>query len=276
MINKKILEKAHNNKYAIPHFNFDSLQMAKFILEECDKLKSPVIVAVSMSAVNYMGGFKVVKNIISSLRDELKIKIPVILHLDHASSVEQCKEAIDNDFDSVMLDLSGKSIDENIKGVQEIKKYNPNIIIECEVGSIGKNGGEDISYADINECIKIVNETKADLLAPAIGTVHGLYKGEQNINIDILKEINEKLNIPLVLHGGSDTKKEILKECISNGISKININTSLKVAWNKGVKEYIENNPEEIDYRKYIKNAEKYIKECIREHVNLFGSSNRE
>ena len=174
-----------------------------------------------------------------------------------------------------MLDMSKHSLQENINGVKAIREYNKNILLECEIGSIGENGGLGISYANVEDCKKIITFTNADLLAPAIGTVHGLYKGEQNININVLKEINNELKIPLVLHGGSDTEKETIIKCIDNGISKINVNTSLKVAWNKGVKEYINNNPNEIDYRKYIKHAEQYIKKCIEEHVLLFGSNNR-
>lgn len=272
---KSIILDAYENHYAIPHFNFDSLQIAKMVLEECERLKSPVFLAVSINAVQYMGGYKTVKSIVESLKEDLNIKVPVLLHLDHAKSIEDCKKAIDVGFDSVMLDFSSKILNENIKGLNEIKEYSPKTLLECEVGAIGKNGNEGILYADIKDCETLFKNTKIDMLAPAIGTVHGLYKGEQNINIRLLSEINDTLNIPLVLHGGSETKEEILKNCILNGISKININTSLKLAWKKGVTEYIDKYPDELDYRKYIKNAEKYIKETIEKYIILFNSNNR-
>ena len=275
MENKNIILDAYKKKYAIPHFNFDSLQMAKFILEECQRLKSPVFLAVSTNAVKYIGGYLTVKNIVSSLIKDLNITIPVILHLDHAKNIEECIKAIDVGFDSIMLDLSSMPLDENIEGLKKLRDYNKNILLECEVGAIGKNGNEGIMYADINDCLKIKHSVNIDMLAPAIGTVHGLYKGEQNINVSLLEKINETLKIPLVLHGGSETKEEILKNCIKNGIIKVNINTSLKIAWKKGVKEYMDNYPNELDYRKYIQNAEKYIKKTIEEHILLFGSNNK-
>lgn len=270
-----IINDAYEKKYAIPHFNFDSLEMAKFILEECEKLKSPLFLAVSMSAVKYLGGFNVVKSIVEALIKDLNITIPVLLHLDHGKDIEECKKAIDAGFNSIMLDLSKKTLEENISGMIELRKYNENILLECEIGSIGENGNQGILYANIEDCKKIMQKTDANLLAPSIGTVHGLYKGEQNINIDVLKNINNEIQKPLVLHGGSDTKDTLIRECIENGISKININTDLKLAWNKGVKEYINLYPNEYDYRKYIKNAEKYIKETIKNKIKLFGSNDR-
>ncbi len=272
---KKVILKAYNEKYAIPQFNFDDLEMAKFILEECERLKSPVFLAVSEGAIKYMGGLKVVTNLVRGLLIDLKITVPVILHLDHGKNINLCKQAIDYGFCSVMLDLSYKDLEENIKEVKKIVKYDKKVMVECEVGSIGKKGNEGINYASKEDCIKMMNETNAYLLAPAIGTVHGLYKGKQNINIELLKEINESIKKPLVLHGGSDTNEEIIKECIENGISKININTNLKQAWTKGVIQYINSNKNEYDYRKFITNAEKYIKKVVEEKIKLFGSENK-
>lgn len=271
----EVINDAYKNKYAIPHFNFDSLEMCKFILEECDKLNSPLFIAVSHSAVDYMGGYNVVKNLVDNLVKDLNITVPVIMHLDHGKSISECKKAIDAGFDSIMLDLSSLPIEENIEGIKELRKYSKDILLECEVGAIGKNGNEGIAYARLEDCEKITKLTDANLLAPAIGTVHGLYKGEQKISIEVLKEINNKIKKPLVLHGGSDTLDETIKECIKNGISKININTDLKLAWNKGVREYISNNPNEYDYRKFIKHAEPYIKQTIRHKIELFGSKDR-
>ncbi len=272
---KKIILKAYKEKYAIPQFNFDSLEMAKFILEECERLKSPVFLAVSEGAIKYMGGLAVTTYLVRGLIRDLNIKIPVILHLDHGKSLEMCEKAIDYGFRSVMLDLSYKPIEENIKEINKLVKYNKKAIVECEVGGIGKEGNKNIKYALLDDCKKIARETKTTTLAPAIGTVHGLYKGKQNINIDLLKEINKNLNIPLVLHGGSDTNEEIIKECINNGISKVNINTNLKQAWTKGVIQYINSNKKEYDYRKFVLNAEKYIKKTIEEKVLLFGSNGK-
>lgn len=271
---RKIIEEAHEKKYAIPHFNFDSLQIAKQILITCEEEKCPVFLAVSMSAVKYMGGFYVVKNLVDGLKKDLNITIPVMLHLDHSKTIEDTKKAIDVGFDSVMIDYSEKLLTENIEATKEIRNYNKNVILECEVGLVGKNGGENIIYAEVEDCEEIIKNTDADILAAAIGTVHGLYKMEQNINVDRLKEINETLNMPLVLHGGSGTDTEKIKETIQNGISKINVNTAIKQAFHKGICEYINNNPNEFDYRKYVANGLEYVDQTLKEHINLFGCKN--
>lgn len=272
---KDVITKAYKEGYAIPQFNFDDLEMARFILEECENLKSPVFLAVSEGAIDYMGGLSVVTYLVKGLMKDLKITVPVMLHLDHGKNIEICEEAIDYGFDSVMLDLSKKDLSMNIKKVKELVEYNENVIVECEIGAIGKNGNEDISYAKVEDCVKIMKETNAFMLAPAIGTVHGLYTGIQNVNIPLLIEINSKVKAPLVLHGGSDTKDTLIEECIKNGIMKVNINTNLKQAWVEGVRQAMNSDKQEIDYRKFIKNAEKYIKETIEEKILLFGSKDK-
>ena len=269
MDKKECILKAYQEKYAIPAFNFDSLEMAKYILEECNQLNTPVFIAASESAIKYMGGYNVVSSLIKSLID-LNIQTPVILHLDHGKTYESCQKAIESGFDSVMLDLSQEDINYNIQNIQNLVNNYPNTIVECEVGSIGKNGNESIIYADINEIIRIKEEANPFLIAPAIGTVHGLYKGTPNINIELLKQINQQIKSPLVLHGGSDTPDDIIKECIKNGITKININTELKLALHNAEQEFIKQNPAEIDYRKKYKYAEQFIKQLIKQKVELF------
>lgn len=272
---KKVILKAYEEKYAIPQFNFDSVEVAKFILEECQRLNSPVFLAVSQGAIKYIGGFNTVVGIVRGLLKDLNITIPVILHLDHGKNLDICKDAINHQFISIMLDNSYKPLEENIDAIKKISKYKKNIIVECEIGSIGEKGDQLIKYASVEDCIKMKKLAKPFMLAPAIGTVHGLYKGKQNIDIELLKQINQNLQMPLVLHGGSDTDDEIIKQCIQNGICKININTNLKQAWTRGVVQYINSNRNEYDYRKFIKNSEKYIKKVVEEKINLFGSKGK-
>lgn len=273
----KILKKAKVEKYAIPQFNINNLEWAKYILEECQKNKSPVILGVSEGTKKYIGSYDIVSQMVKSLIKNLKISIPVVLHLDHGSSFESCKEAIDAGFTSVMIDVSSHSLEENIKITKEVVKYSKkrNVSVEGEIGYIG--GTEDgISNIQLNakleDCIEYVNSTKVNALAPALGSVHGLYKGEPNLDYETMNKINNNIDIPLVLHGGTGIDDEKIKLAIINGISKININTELQVAWSKAVRSFLLSNNEVYDPRKIISSGEKALKEVIKNKVILFGS----
>ena len=138
---KELLQKAKNEKYAVPHFNINNLEWTKYILEECNKKNSPVILGVSESAIKYMGGYNIVSSLVSSLIKDLNIKVPVALHLDHGTSFESCKRAIDAHFTSVMIDASHLDINENIKITKQVVDYahKYNISVEAEIGVISKN-----------------------------------------------------------------------------------------------------------------------------------------
>ena len=275
-----MLLKAKENKYAVPHFNINNLEWTRFILEECEELKSPVILGVSEGAIKYMGGYNVVADMVKALVNSLNITIPVALHLDHGSDFENCKKALDAGFTSVMIDASKHPLEENIRITKEVveyaKKYNASV--EAEIGHIGGeedgvNGG--ILYADTNECIKLVNETKINALAPALGSVHGLYKGEPNLEFSLMKEIGIKTNMPLVLHGGTGIPEHQIKKAIECGTTKINVNTELQIAWTKGVREFLNNDDKTYDPRKVIKSGETSMKQAIKDKVELFGSLNK-
>ncbi len=273
---KDILEKAKEGKYAVAAYNVNNLEWARFILEASVESKSPVILEVSEGAINYMGGYNVVVNMIKALIKDLNINIPVAIHLDHGKSFESCKKAIDAGFTSVMIDASKLPIEENIKITKMVTDYahERDVTVEAEVGKVG---GEniDIAYADINECQKLVNETKVDFLAPALGSVHGLYKGTPHIDFETTKRISEITDIPLVLHGGTGIPDEMLLKGISSGICKININTELQIAWMSAVKEFIKENPDIYDPRKIIKSGENNIKKVIIYKNKLLGSADK-
>ena len=184
---KKMLKEARDNGKCIAHFNINNLEWTKYILEKCNELQKPVILGVSEGAIKYMGGYNVVSHLVYSLVKDLNISIDVCLHLDHGSSVESCKKAIDSGFSSVMIDASKYSLEENINITKEVVEYahSKNITVEAEVGHIG--GVEDgiasgVLVASLDDCIKFVKETKVDMLAPAIGSVHGVYKGEPKLD----------------------------------------------------------------------------------------------
>ena len=270
-----VILKAYENKYAIPQFNIIDAEYARYILEECEEEKSPVILGVSEKVANHLGGFKVARNIVDGLIDDLNITVPVILHLDHAKSKESCEKAIKAGFDSVMLDYSSYPLEENIKLTKSLVLRNPNTIIECEVGTIGKNGNEGIIYSDIEDIIRLKKETNAHLIAPSFGTVHGVYKGEPKLNFELLDEIKEKIDTPLVMHGGSGLSEENFKMSISRGISKININTELKHAWTKAIRKYLSENPDETDPVYIIESVSSEIKKVVSNLINIFGSNNK-
>lgn len=276
---KEMLQDAKENHYAVPHFNINNLEWTKYILEECEKLQVPVILGVSEGAAKYMGGYHTITNMTKGLIEDLGISIPVCLHVDHGATIELCKKAIDAGFTSVMIDASRKELSENIQITKEVVNYahERGVTVEAEVGHIG--GTEDdqtssITNATLEECIELTNKTGIDALAPALGSVHGFYKGEPNLDFERMKQINDTLTIPLVLHGGSGIPDEQIKKAIACGISKINVNTEVQDNWNKAVREFIKSNEEAIDPRKIIGSGEAAIKEKIAEKIRLFGTSN--
>ncbi len=274
---KQILEDAKAHHYAIPHFNINNLEWTKYILEECQELNNPVILGVSLGAAKYMGGFYAVASMVKGLIKDLNITIPVVLHVDHGT-YEGCLEAIEAGFSSVMFDGSKLSLEENIEKTKEIVAlaHAKNITVEAEIGHIGgeEDGvADELAYAKVEDAVMLAKETGIDLLAPALGSVHGIYKGEPKLDFDRMLKIKELTNLPLVLHGGSGIPDEMIKKAISCGICKLNINTELQMAWAKGVREKISNDNSVYDPRKIIGAGEKYMKEAIREKISLLNST---
>lgn len=277
---KEMLEKARDGKYAVPHFNINNLEWTRFILEECEKEQTPVIIGVSEGAISYMGGEKTVASLVRNLVFDLNIKVPVAIHLDHGSSVESCKKCIDAGFTSVMIDASKYSLEENIRMVKEVVAYaHPKgITVEAEVGHVGgveDNVSADIAYATVEDATRLARETGIDTLAPAVGSAHGIYKGIPKINYELIKMIARITNMPLVLHGGSGIPDEIIKESIKSGICKLNINTDLQVVWTRAVREHLKEDSAIYDPRKVIKSGERAMKEEIDKKIVLLGSKNK-
>lgn len=269
-----MLQNAKEGKYAVPQFNINNLEWTRYILEECEKNKVPVILGVSEGAAKYMGGFFVVSQMVSGLIKDLGITIDVCLHLDHGSSFSSCKNAIDNGFTSVMIDASKHPLDENIRITKEVVDYahSHNVSVEAEVGHIGGNedgvSGE-VYHATVEECV-LLSKTGIDSIAPALGSVHGLYKGMPNLNFERMKLINETLSIPLVLHGGTGIPDTDIKRAVECGISKININTELQIAWHNAVIGFIKGNESVYDPRKVIGSGQTAMKKAILDKINMF------
>lgn len=274
---KNELIDAKKKGYAIPQFNVNNLEWAKYILKTCNLYRSPVIMGFTESAIEYMGGYHTASGLIYDLVHDLHITVPVSIHLDHGTSVLSCKKAIDACFTSVMLDASLKRIDTNIDMTNEVIEYarKKRVIVESEIGSIGKHDASDTKNASVTGSIIFVKKTKVDLLAPAVGNVHGIYKEFPNINVKLIKEISENTDLPLVLHGASGINNKTLRECIKNGICKVNINTDLQVAWAKEVRKLLETDSSVYDPRKIISSGEKAVVKVIKEKLETLNSINR-
>lgn len=271
-----MLNDARINKKVVYHFNINNLEWARIILEECNRLHVPVILGASEGAIKYMGGYNVVVSIVKALIKDLNINNDVCLHLDHGSSFESCKLAIDAGFTSVMIDASKLELEDNIRETKRVVDYAHefNVTVEAEIGHVG--GMEDdvkssILLADFDECIRFVNETGIDSLAPAIGTVHGIYKGELNIDFDLIKKLYDNLSIPLVMHGGSGLDHSILKKAVLCGISKINVNSDIQAVWHDEVVKFINDNPKVYDPRKVIMSGANAMKDFIDKKINLLN-----
>ncbi|MBN6187101.1 class II fructose-1,6-bisphosphate aldolase [Aneurinibacillus sp. BA2021] len=278
-----MLNKAVEGKYAVGQFNLNNLEFTQAILQAAEEEKSPVILGVSEGAARYMGGFKLVVAMVNALMEEYKVTVPVAIHLDHGSSFEKCVEAIHAGFTSVMIDGSHYPLEENIaltKRVVDVA-HALGVSVEAELGRIG--GQEDdlvvedaeAMYAIPEECDKLVRETGVDCFAPALGSVHGPYKGEPNLGFDRMEEVMKLTGVPLVLHGGTGIPTKDIQRAISLGTAKINVNTENQIASSKTVRKILEEKPELYDPRKYLGPARDTIKETVQGKMREFGSSNK-
>lgn len=277
---KNMLKKAQEGKYAVGQFNINNLEWTQAVLEATKENNAPVILGVSEGAMKYMGGFKVVSAMVNALIETLDVKQPVALHLDHGSSFESCKEAIDAGFSSVMIDGSKLPIDENIAVTKQVVEYAhaKGVSVEAEVGCVG--GNEDgvvggVKYADANECKRIVDESGIDALAAALGSVHGEYHGEPVLGFKEMEEIRDLTNMPLVLHGGSGIPEHQIKKSIELGHCKINVNTECQQAFTKRVREVLANDDKVYDPRKFIGPGKEAIKQVVTDKMIEFGSVNK-
>src|SRR5699024_8751977 len=278
---KEMLIHAKENQYAVGQFNVNNLEYAQAILEAAEAEKSPVILGASEGAARYVGGFKVIVKMVEALMEEYQTTVPVAIHLDHGSSFEKCAEAIHAGFTSVMIDASAKPIEENIALTGKVVElaHLHGVSVEAELGTVG--GQEDdviaegVIYADPKECLKLVKATDIDCLAPALGSVHGPYKGEPNLGFKEMEEISSTIDLPLVLHGGTGIPIEDIQRSISLGSAKINVNTENQIAQTKAIREALEENTEVYDPRKYMGPGREAIKATVIEKMREFGSSKK-
>lgn len=251
----ELLLQAQKNKYAIGAFNVNNMEIIQAIISAAEELNSPVILQASQGGIKYAG--------IDYIAGLGKIagrnaNVPVALHLDHGTDFDQVMLCLRHGFTSVMIDGSRFPLKENIEFTKRVVDiaHAVGVSVEAELGKIG--GTEDhitvdereATMTDPEEARIFVEETGVDSLAIAVGTAHGVYRGEPKIDFDRIKAIRELVDVPLVLHGSSGVPEESLRRAISLGISKINIDTDVRATFAKGVKEFLLENPDEIDPRR--------------------------
>ena len=278
---KEMLEKARDGKYAVGHFNINNLEWTKAILQTAEELRSPVILGVSEGAGKYMTGFKTVVGMVNGMLEEMKITVPVALHLDHGT-YEGCLKCIDAGFSSIMFDGSHYPIEENVEKTKELIRicHEKGMSLEAEVGAIG--GEEDGvigmgECADPNEC-KMIADLGVDMLAAGIGNIHGKYPANwKGLSFETLAAVKEAVgDMPLVLHGGTGIPEDMIKKAISLGVAKINVNTECQLAFADATRKYIEAGKDlegkGFDPRKLLAPGAEAIKATVKTKMELFGS----
>lgn len=278
----EMIAKAVKNKYAIAHINTNNLEWSKAILEVAQETKTPIIIGVSEGAIKYQCGYETVFKMINSMMDNMKITVPIALHLDHGT-YEGTFKALDAGFSSVMFDGSKYSFEENMEKTKAVVEYAKKFgaSVEAEIGSIG--GEEDGvigmgEIADPNQGAKIC-KLDITVLAAGIGNIHGIYPNNwKGLNFDVLQKISEQAGKGIVLHGGSGIPDAQVKKAISLGIAKVNVNTECQLAFAEATRKYIENKSDldihkkGYDPRKLLKPGFDAIKQTIIEKIKLFGS----
>ncbi len=282
---KQIIQEAESNKKAIGHFNISECAALKGIFQSAQELNVPVIIGVSEGERDFIG-IKRITAIIKSIREEFNY--PIFLNADHTHSLEKIKEAVGAGFDAVLFDGGKLLFEENIKKTKEVVEYvksvNPEILVEGELGYLGGSSiilkeipkdaamkPEDLT--DPEEAMRFVKETGIDLLAPAVGNIHGMFKNAPNPSIDIerIGKLRNMAGVPIVLHGGSGIIDEEFTKAINAGISVIHINTEIRLSWRNGIERALKEMPEEVVPYKLLPIVIKEIKNAVDKRMKLFS-----
>lgn len=276
----EFLPKAKENKFAVGQFNINNLEFTQAITEAAMEENAPIIFGVSEGALRYMGMEYTVAMAEAAAK---KSGLPIALHLDHGSTFEVAMACIRAGFSSVMFDGSHHAYEDNIRLTKEVVKaaHAMGVSVEGELGTIG--GVEDDLHVDEDaaqlakpdEAIRFYEETRVDALALAVGTAHGMYKGEPKLHYDIIEAVASKIPVPVVLHGGSGVPDESIRKAIASGAGKINVNTENQVACTAAIRAALSKDQNVIDPRKYLMPARSAMVEVVRNKIRLFGSNNQ-
>jgi fructose-bisphosphate aldolase class II len=300
---KEILVKARAEGYGVGAFNTNNLEFSQAIISAAQELRSPVMLATSQSAIKYASGTGI-HTVVKTLADE--VDVPVALHLDHGTDLDVIRKCIDWGWTSIMIDASSKPFGENVSTTRQVVElaHAAEIPVEAEIGQLGgiedevQVSEEDAHLTNVDEAERFVRETGCDSLAIAVGTSHGAYKfkGAGKLAMGRLKEIADRVSIPLVLHGASGVPEDVLErarrfgaklpgakgvpeseieQAVKLGISKINIDTDLRLAFTGAVREIIATQPEVFDPRKILGPAREAIEDLVKRKMKLFGSEGK-
>lgn len=275
---KKLLLDAQKGGYAVGAFNVENMEMVMAVVKAAEEMNAPVILQTTPSTVKYAGVDMYFANVKTAAE---RAKVPVALHLDHGSSFALAMQALHTGYTSIMIDGSKEAFEDNIALTRKVADVCGacGIPVEAELGKVGGKEDDlecsDPGYTDPEDAVRFVEETKIDSLAVAIGTAHGIYKGEPKLDLDRLSEIRGKVTIPLVLHGASGVPDETVRQCIKRGICKVNFATELRIAYSDGVKAYLQENPDAFDPKKYGAEGMKRVTALVCEKIKLCGSDGK-
>ena len=277
---KEMLNKAKAGKYAVGAFNIVDIMTAKAVVQAAEAKRSPVIIQTSAKTVLLYGCIPLV----SAVKDFAEnASVPVGLHLDHCKDMGLIRSCIEAGWSSVMIDASSLPFEENIRMTKESVNMAQakNITVEGEIGAIV--GVEDDIHvkeqeahlADFDQSIEYVERTGVDVFAPAIGTAHGIYKGEPKISFDLLERIASKVGPPIAIHGGTGLSDEVFKKCISLGGAKVNISTQIKYAFRDSISKYFQNNPNDYEAMKVLAYVRDETQSIVESFIDKFGSAGK-
>lgn len=276
---KQLLTDAQKNGYAVGAFNVENMEMVQAVVAAAEELHSPVIMQTTPSTVKYADVDYFYANVKTAAE---KASVPVVMHLDHGNSFELAMRAYRAGYTSIMIDGSHETFEDNIAVTKAVVDacHPGGVPVEAELGKVGGKeddleGGEGNPYTDPQEAKTFVERTGVDFLAVAIGTAHGVYKGIPKLDVDRLSEIRSVVDIPLVLHGTSGVPDDAVRECIKRGICKVNYATDLRIAFSKGVKEVLAENPEVFDPKKYNARGREEVKKYVMDKIRVCGSAGK-
>lgn len=274
-----LLSKAEDLNYTVGAFNTHNLEMLPDIIRGAKEMGAPVIVQASAGTAEYIG-YDVMVAVVKTMAE--KYMVDACLHLDHARNLEDIEKAIEAGFTSVMFDGSNLSFKENILKTKQVVEFahERNVSVEGEIGTIGgteegiSTTSDDILYTNPDDAVYFVEKTNVDALAVAIGTNHGQYRSKTEVNIPLLKKIYDKVNVPLVVHGGTGIKEEDYPDLINNGIRKFNVGTELNVRWNELVRKELDESKVNRSIRYNVIPGNTKVKDIVKEKIGLFMNLN--
>lgn len=271
----EMLKNAQQNSYAVGAFNAENMEMVQAIIAAAEAESAPVIIQTTPGTLKYAGP-ECFAALVGRLAKEATV--PVALHLDHGNSFELAEKCAWEGYTSLMIDGSKLPFDGNVEITSRVVEMAKGLPVEAELGTVGgKEDGMEAKpqYTDPEEAAAFVRLTGISSFAVAIGTAHGVYKGEPKLDLDRLSQVRAKVDIPLVLHGTSGVPEDQVRECIRRGICKVNYATDLRIAFTNGVKKAIESNPDAFDPKKYLAEGRKAVQARVQELIRLLGGSGK-